>query len=171
MPVSLPWAAAFALGAIVSPTDPLAASAIARRLGIPRRLTTVIEGESLINDGSALVVSAREEHLARAEATEAVLAHLDRMTGEEWTRDDSIERMRGVYECRRRRLAQRSSDGARDEDEDLDERSRAFQRLVREVLEAQRDRVIALRDEGYISDEVMHALERELDLEDQRLEF
>ena len=52
----LPWAAAFALGAIVSPTDPLAATTIARRLGVPRRLTALIEGESLINDGSALVV-------------------------------------------------------------------------------------------------------------------
>ena len=51
----LPWAAAFALGAIVSPTDPLAATAIMRRLGVPRRLTAVIEGESLVNDGTALV--------------------------------------------------------------------------------------------------------------------
>ena len=51
----LPWAAAFALGAIVSPTDPLAATTIARRLGVPRRLTRVIEGESLVNDGTALV--------------------------------------------------------------------------------------------------------------------
>src|SRR5918992_1431431 len=52
----LPWAAAFALGAIVSPTDPLAATAIARRLGVPRRLTALIEGESLVNDGTALVL-------------------------------------------------------------------------------------------------------------------
>src|SRR5215208_4853900 len=51
----LPWAAAFALGAIVSPTDPLAATAITRRLGVPRRMTAVIEGESLVNDGTALV--------------------------------------------------------------------------------------------------------------------
>ena len=51
----LPWAAAFALGAIVSPTDPLAATVIARRLGVPHRLTVVIEGESLVNDGTALV--------------------------------------------------------------------------------------------------------------------
>src|SRR3954451_17110917 len=51
----LPWAAAFALGAIVSPTDPLAAITIARRLGVPRRLIALIEGESLINDGTALV--------------------------------------------------------------------------------------------------------------------
>jgi monovalent cation/hydrogen antiporter len=51
----LPWAAAFTLGAIVAPTDPLAATAIARRLGVPRRLVAVLEGESLVNDASALV--------------------------------------------------------------------------------------------------------------------
>ncbi len=51
----LPWAAAFVLGAIVSPTDPVADTSIAGRLGVPRRLITVIEGESLINDGTALV--------------------------------------------------------------------------------------------------------------------
>ncbi|HEV8167635.1 MAG TPA: cation:proton antiporter, partial [Actinomycetota bacterium] len=48
----LPWAAAFTLGAIVAPTDPLAATAILRRLGAPRRLVTVLEGESLVNDAS-----------------------------------------------------------------------------------------------------------------------
>src|SRR5204863_6623040 len=51
----LPWAAAFALGAIVAPTDPLAATAIMRRLGVHRRIVTIVEGESLINDGTALV--------------------------------------------------------------------------------------------------------------------
>ena len=49
------WPAAFALGAIVGPTDPVAATAIARRLGVPRRLVSVLEGESLINDATALV--------------------------------------------------------------------------------------------------------------------
>jgi CPA1 family monovalent cation:H+ antiporter len=49
------WPAAFVLGAVVSPTDPLAATTIARRLGVPRRLVTVIEGESLVNDATALV--------------------------------------------------------------------------------------------------------------------
>src|ERR687896_1219511 len=52
----LSWGAAFALGAIVSPTDPIAATAVARRLGAPRRVVTVVEGESLVNDGSALVI-------------------------------------------------------------------------------------------------------------------
>ncbi len=58
-----------------------------------------------------------------------------------------------------------------EEDDDLDERSHAYQRMVREVLDAQRRRVIELRDDGTISDDVLHVLERELDLEDQRLEI
>jgi Na+/H+ antiporter len=51
----LGWPAAFALGAIVAPPDAIAASAILRRLGVPRRLVTILEGESLLNDATALV--------------------------------------------------------------------------------------------------------------------
>ncbi len=51
----LPWAAAFALGAIVSPPDAVAAGAIIRRLAIPQRLEAILEGESLVNDATALV--------------------------------------------------------------------------------------------------------------------
>jgi CPA1 family monovalent cation:H+ antiporter len=51
----LTWPSAFVLGAVVSPTDPIAATSIGRRLGVPRRLITVIESESLLNDASALV--------------------------------------------------------------------------------------------------------------------
>jgi Na+/H+ antiporter len=51
----LPWEAAFVLGAIVSPTDPLAAATIMRRLDAPRRLLSAIEGEGLFNDATALV--------------------------------------------------------------------------------------------------------------------
>lgn len=46
----LPWAAALAFGAVVSPTDPVAATAVTGRLGVPRRATTILEGESLFND-------------------------------------------------------------------------------------------------------------------------
>ena len=53
--IGLPWAMSFALGAIVSPTDPAAATAIMRRVGAPRRLVNVLEGESLFNDATALV--------------------------------------------------------------------------------------------------------------------
>lgn len=52
---SLPWAAAFALGAIVAPPDAVAATAIFQRLGVPRRMVTILEGESLLNDATALV--------------------------------------------------------------------------------------------------------------------
>ena len=51
----LPWAAAFVLGAVVSPTDPIASTAIMQRLGVPRRIVNIVEGESLVNDGTALV--------------------------------------------------------------------------------------------------------------------
>src|ERR687885_1296815 len=51
----LPWDAAFVLGAIVSPTDPLAAATIMRRLDVPRRMVSVVEGEGLFNDATALV--------------------------------------------------------------------------------------------------------------------
>jgi Na+/H+ antiporter len=51
----LSWAAAFTLGAIVGPTDALAATSVFRRLGAPRALRTLIEGEALFNDATALV--------------------------------------------------------------------------------------------------------------------
>ena len=53
--VGLPWAAAFVLGAVVAPTDPVAAEATFRRLGVPDRVHTIVGGESIINDGTALV--------------------------------------------------------------------------------------------------------------------
>ncbi len=52
----LPWAACFALGAIVSPPDAVAAEAVLSRLPLPRRLVAVLEGESLVNDASGLVL-------------------------------------------------------------------------------------------------------------------
>ena len=51
----LPLGAAFVLGAIVSPPDAIAATAIAQRLSVPRRIVTILEGESLVNDATALV--------------------------------------------------------------------------------------------------------------------
>src|SRR3954454_4932202 len=52
---AVPIAAAFALGAVVAPPDAVAATAIARRIGLPRRVVTLLEGESLLNDATALV--------------------------------------------------------------------------------------------------------------------
>jgi Na+/H+ antiporter len=51
-----PWAVAFALGAIVSPPDAVAATAVLRRFRLPRRIMTLLEGESLVNDATGLVL-------------------------------------------------------------------------------------------------------------------
>ena len=52
------WAAAFALGAIVAPPDAIAATAVTRRLAVPRQIVTILEGESLLNDATALTIYA-----------------------------------------------------------------------------------------------------------------
>ncbi|MEO8450520.1 MAG: Na+/H+ antiporter [Gemmatimonadota bacterium] len=52
----LPWAVALALGAIVSPPDAIAAEAIIKRLPVPHRVVVILEGESLVNDASALIL-------------------------------------------------------------------------------------------------------------------
>jgi monovalent cation/hydrogen antiporter len=110
----------------------------------------------------------REELRARMVATQAALARLDELAGEEWTRDETAERMVAFYDYRRRRLKARAG---KIEDDGYEDRSTAYQRMVREVLEAQRAAVVGLRNQGVISNDVMHRIERELDLEDQRLEI
>ena len=54
--MGMSWPAAFALGAIVSPPDAVAATAITQRLRVPRRVVAILEGESLVNDATALIV-------------------------------------------------------------------------------------------------------------------
>ena len=86
-------------------------------------------------------------------------------TGPATTRSTACRRM---YEYRKRRLAARAG---KIEDDGFEDRSFAYQTIVREVLEAQRAEIVRLRNEGTISNEVMHRIERELDLEDERLEI
>jgi Na+/H+ antiporter len=69
----VPLAATFALGAVVAPPDAVAATAIARRIGLPRRIVTILEGESLVNDATALVFF----RVAVAAATGQALTLLD----------------------------------------------------------------------------------------------
>jgi monovalent cation/hydrogen antiporter len=60
----VPLAATFALGAVVAPPDAVAATAVARRIGLPRRIVAILEGESLVNDATALVIHpARPAHI------------------------------------------------------------------------------------------------------------
>jgi Na+/H+ antiporter len=108
-----------------------------------------------------------EELRARLEAARAALERLDELAGEEWTRDETVERVRRLYEFRKRRFAARAGKIA---DDGYDERSVAYQRLMRLLYEAQRDALVRLRNEGAISNDVMHRIERELDLEESRLE-
>jgi CPA1 family monovalent cation:H+ antiporter len=128
-------------------------------------LPLVIRALGVQDDGR----TEHEELKGRLYATKAALARIDELEAEEWTRDDTIERMRGAYRYRKRRLAARA--GMADDAEGYEDRSTAYQTLVREILEAQRREIIRLRNTGTISNEVMHRLERELDLEDERLEI
>jgi CPA1 family monovalent cation:H+ antiporter len=114
----------------------------------------------------------REELLGRRAAVEAALQRLDELGEQEWTRDDTTERMRMMYQYRQRRFAVRA--GELEDGDGLDgfeTRSKRYQKMVRSVLTAQRQRLVELRNRGEISNEVMHRLERELDLEDERLEI
>jgi CPA1 family monovalent cation:H+ antiporter len=54
--IGLAWPLGFVLGAILAPTDPIAATSILRRLGAPRRIALILEGDSLVNDGTGLVL-------------------------------------------------------------------------------------------------------------------
>jgi Na+/H+ antiporter len=109
-----------------------------------------------------------EEVRARLMATEAALAQIDELADADWTREDTIERMRGVYQYRKRRLAARAG---KIEDDGYEDRSLAYQQLVQTVLGAQRDALVRMRNQGEISNEVMNRVVRELDLEESRLEI
>jgi CPA1 family monovalent cation:H+ antiporter len=128
-------------------------------------LPVLIRRLGIRDDGS----EEREELLARRRATDAALVRLEELGGLEWTRYDRVERMTGLYRYRARRLAARGGDG--ESEEDYEARSYRYQKMLREVIEAQRAAIVELRNRGEISNEVMHRLEREFDLERERLEI
>jgi NhaP-type Na+/H+ or K+/H+ antiporter len=130
-------------------------------------LPALIRRLGVADDGA----EAREELHARRAATAAALARLEELAAEDWTREDTVERLRGAYDYRRRRLQARDGGEDGEGDDRYEARSLAYQRLVRELLEAQRQAIVALRNQGAISSDVMHRVERELDLEDSRLEI
>jgi Na+/H+ antiporter len=111
----------------------------------------------------------REELKARVKIAAAALDRIDELEGEPWVRPDTLERMRGQYRYRKRRFA---AQAGKIEDEDgIEEQSQGYQRAVREAITAQRRVLVDLRNRGTISNDVMHRIERELDLEDSRLEL
>ena len=109
----------------------------------------------------------REEAKARIHAAEAALERLDELVDEGWVPPDTAERVRGAYTFRNNRFRARFDDG---DDGEIEERSVAYQRLRRELLDAERGAVLALRNEGRISEDVMHRVQRDLDLEELRLD-
>jgi monovalent cation/hydrogen antiporter len=133
---------------------------VGQGLTLPR----LIRGLGLVEDDGG---EEREELRARLEAARAALERLEELADEDWTRDETVERVRRLYEFRKRRFAARAGEIA---DDGYDERSLAYQRLMHLLFEAQRDAVVRLRNDGAISNDVMHRIERELDLEESRLE-
>jgi Na+/H+ antiporter len=109
-----------------------------------------------------------EEVRARLATSRAALERLDELAIEEWIRDDTIERVRAMYRFRQRRFNVRA--GRLDDEDGIEDRSLAYQRLMHELYTVQRRAVVQLRNSGAISNDVMHRIERELDLEESRLE-
>jgi monovalent cation/hydrogen antiporter len=106
-----------------------------------------------------------EEARAREEAAQAAMLRLAELATASWPRREDVERMRALYTQR----IQRASPIELSADADIARRQAAFRRLRHETLSAERRALIALRDQGAISDEVLHRLEQELDVEAMRI--
>jgi monovalent cation/hydrogen antiporter len=125
-------------------------------------LPAVIRALRLEDDGLA----DKEEAKARIHAADAALARLEALVEEDWVRSDTAERLRGLFNFRRERFRSRfdpDTDGA------IEERSSDYQRLLRELLDAERQAVLELQREGRIDNDVMRRVVRDLDLEEARL--
>jgi len=137
---------------------------LATLVGQGLTLPFVIRMLRLEDDG----IEAREDAEARIKAAEAALARLEELVGEDWVRDDTAERMRGAYRFRTNRFRARLDDG---DDGSIESRSQDYQRLRRELLDAERRALVDLRRAGVISNDVWLRVGRDLDLEDQRLDI
>jgi Na+/H+ antiporter len=109
-----------------------------------------------------------EELRARLAIAGAALARVDELASEDWTREDSIERVRQLYEFRRRRFKARA--GKIEDEDGIEDRSLRYQRMMHELYAAQRAALVDLRDRREISNDVLRRVEREIDLEESRLE-
>jgi Na+/H+ antiporter len=110
----------------------------------------------------------REELHARLVIARAALQRLDGLGEEDWPREQSIERARRLYEYRMRRFKTRA--GKIPDDEQIEAGSLLYQRMMHDVFAAQREALVGMRDGREISSDVMRRIERELDLEEARLE-
>jgi CPA1 family monovalent cation:H+ antiporter len=120
-------------------------------------------------DGAA---EEQEEVRARLIASKAALSRLDELALEDWTREDTIERVSAMYRFRKRRFAIRAGKIEDDDDQGgTEDRSLQYQRVMHEVFTAQRDALVSLRNSGEVSNEIRSRIEHELDLEESRLEI
>jgi Na+/H+ antiporter len=127
-------------------------------------LPTLIRSLGVSEDGSE---EEQEEVHARLVAAKAALACIDDLEQEDWTLEDTIDRVRGQYRFRKRRFAARTE---RLEDDGIEERSMTYQRMMHLIYEAQRNALVELRNDGQASAEIIRRIERELDLEETRLD-
>jgi len=111
---------------------------------------------------------AEQETRARIATARAALSRLDELEGADWVRPETHERMKGAYEFRIRRFESRFDD---EDDGEIEQGSLAYQQLRRKILEAERSELIRQRNRGEITDDIMRRIERDLDLEDARLEI
>jgi CPA1 family monovalent cation:H+ antiporter len=108
-----------------------------------------------------------EELVARLVASKAALTELEAMADEGWAGDETLGRARQYYDQRKRRFAARAG---KIEDDGYEDQSQVRQRVLRRLWQAERRAIVGLRNDGDISNEVMHRLGRELDLEESNLE-
>jgi CPA1 family monovalent cation:H+ antiporter len=138
---------------------------LATLVGEGLTLPWLIRKLGVIEDGTE---EEHEEVKARLVIAKAALGRVDELEGEEWTRDGTIERVRNLYRYRKRRFAARA--GMIEDEDGIEEGSLAYQRMMHEIYAVQRRELVRLRNERRISADVMRRVEREIDLEEQRLE-
>jgi monovalent cation/hydrogen antiporter len=112
---------------------------------------------------------ADEELAARLETAFAAIDRVEQLAEEDWAPEDTIDRVRRLYDYRRRRFASSIDGAASDDGFDYEERAELYGRVMGEVIGAQREALRRLRDEGRITDEVRREVEHDLDLEEARL--
>jgi CPA1 family monovalent cation:H+ antiporter len=128
-------------------------------------LPWLIRRLGVIEDGTE---EQREEIRARLVIARAALDRVDALEAEEWTRDGTVERVRRLYEFRQRRFKIQA--GKLEDETGMEEGSLLYQRMMHEIYAAQRQALVGLRNSREISSDVMRRVERELDLEESRLE-
>src|SRR5258708_4617356 len=125
-------------------------------------LPLLIRGLDLHDDGA----SKRQETQARLTAAQAALSRVDELASQDEVSQELAQHLRRHYEARVRSITKRFKKA---EDEPDEDHAITYRQLQQEALQAERSTVIGLRNRGEINDEVLRRIERELDLEEQRL--